>query len=576
MKELEKTDRYFFVLVPIGMLFSIFFTSLVSFHAKNELTTKFQGLEFIVESNTPFDATLYYTYDTEFSASYKLATTGFSKDTLIFVFPKKQEIVKKFRLDLGNDPKLKEVKIKTLFIIFENKRIRLDEEAVYQLLFLNSASTRLNRSGRTIEIKNFQTPFDPYVVFIPIAAITLTDYTYLVGLLAPFLFLFVFYQIRPLIANKITPLKVLLLLFIVSIPLKIAWTTFCTLLLGAYGIIRSMQKKEVRVLNSAFYLFSALFCALVLFGRPNGIYQIDKYWALPLFALVSLLIALPKQYSYRQFVYFMLLFNALMVSAGVTFLLWFHEFYALDASDYFKDIKIYSGFVRDWLYYDHAAFLSFFGLTGMLFAHALYQKQRLGKKALYVYDSLLLLFIVLMGSRVCLVIYGVFLLNVLTPWKNKRSVFINSLLFISIAMMLVYTIKKTDPTRYQLWSVSWQAIKEKPWFGHGMGSSDKLLHDSRIIHNAGFANDLDFNHPHNQFISFLLEIGVLGTLAIFMIVVFWLYKTKQHKNEIMVLFLVGLGYLFLTESILETSKPLYIICFLFLLIANEDKKLKIK
>ncbi|MCJ7467539.1 MAG: O-antigen ligase family protein, partial [Maribacter sp.] len=295
-----------------------------------------------------------------------------------------------------------------------------------------------------------------------------------------------------------------------------------------------------------------------------------------LFAIVSLLIALPKRYSYRQFVYFMLVFNALMVSAGVTFLLWFHEFYALDALDYFKDIKIYSGLVRDWLYYNHAAFLSFFGLSGMLFAHALYQKRRLGKKVLYVYDSLLLLFIVLMGSRVCLVIYGVFLLNLLTQWKYKRRVIMNSLLFISISTILLYNIKKTDPTRYQLWSISWEAIKEKPWFGYGLGSSDKILHDSQFIGDAGFTSDLDFNHPHNQFISFLLEIGALGTLAIIMIVVYWLYKTEQHKNKIMVLFLVGLGYIFLTESILETSKPLYIICFLFLLITNEDKKLNIK
>jgi hypothetical protein len=36
----------------------------------------------------------------------------------------------------------------------------------------------------------------------------------------------------------------------------------------------------------------------------------------------------------------------------------------------------------------------------------------------------------------------------------------------------------------------------------------------------------------------------------------------------MVLFIFGLSYVFLTESILQTSKPLFVLCFLFMMLTS--------
>jgi O-antigen ligase len=266
----------------------------------------------------------------------------------------------------------------------------------------------------------------------------------------------------------------------------------------------------------------------------------------------------------------MLVLNAVIVASGISFLLWFHEFYSFGVLDYFKEIKIYSGHVRDWLFYDHAAFISFFGLVGMLFAHRLFQNKELDRKFLFLYHIILLLCIILVGARIGLLIYMIFLMNLVLQCGGVRRLLINSLLFVVFSAMLVFNIHKIDQNRYHLWSVSWEAIREKPWFGHGLGASNGLLHDSLYIKRAGFSEALELNHSHNQFITFFLEIGLLGFIMTTLILGYFLYRTGHYKNTSLMLFLFGLGYIFLSESILETSKPLYIICFLFLILTSHS------
>ncbi len=576
MNQHYKMDRYLLFTLPFCVVAAVILTSLVSFSVKSDLLHQLKKIEFIVDSNTDFNAELYYTYGTVFTNKQKIKNSGSSKDTLVFEIPKGSAILKKFRLDFGTNLLLKNVKIKAMNLVFKQKTTHLNEKEVFKYLFVNSASITLNKSQGTIEIRSDFTPFDPYVVFSPLAEVARPQFTYMAALLFPFIIMLFIYFLKHLKSEKINLLLLFTLLFILCIPLKIAWTTFLTLLLCAYGIVRTFQNGKIYIINTAFYIYSTFFCVLVLIGRPNTISIIDKYWALLLFGIVSLSIVFPSRKVFLQYVYFMTIFNAVMVAAGISFLLWFQEFYALDIVDYFRDIKIYSGRIRDWLFYDHAVFLTFFSLIGLLLAHELYKRQTLEKPFLILYHGLLLLFIVLVGARICLLIYFIYLMNFLIKWRGKQRILANAFLFIMVAISLGCTIQKIDEYRYYLWSVSWEAIKEKPWFGYGLGTSNKILHDNLFIVEAGFNSDLDFNHSHNQFITFFLELGVFGSFGLLLILTFWLYRTEQYKNKQMALFLVGLGYIFLTESIFETSKPLYIICFLFLLLANKDEKLAIK
>jgi O-antigen ligase len=273
----------------------------------------------------------------------------------------------------------------------------------------------------------------------------------------------------------------------------------------------------------------------------------------------------------RFYVYFILLLNAVLVTSGIGFLLSFHDVFGLDVSEYFMDIKIYSGNIREWLYYDHAVFLTFFGLIGVVLLKGIDNLNRENRGLVMAYHVLLLVTILLVGARISLLIYGVFIINLNLKIKPKLRLASNTIIFLSILLFLFKFIGSVDQNRLGLWSVTWQAIKEKPLLGYGLGSSDQILHQEYFMKKANTVIPEILNHSHNQFLTVLLEIGFIGTSLLVILIVVYLKRTGQYKSMPMVLFIFGLCYVFLTESILQTSKPLFVLCFLFAMITKIPK-----
>lgn len=573
----ECRDKYLCYFIPLSIVFSVILYALIARSVQKDLLNKFQGMEFVIESNAYFDANLYYTYSSEFNTTQQIQNSKTSSDSLLFLFPVRNEIVKKFRLDLGSNPQVKKVKIKSLQLQFEDKKIILDEKQVFNSFLLNSASVYLDKNERTIYLKRDIEPFDPYVVFSPLSQLIFERYNYRLIMLIPFLIVILFYIIKYQ-SDYLSLLNILVVLFIICIPLKIAWTTFSTLLLTIYGIGFAVRNKTIHLKNNTFFFFITLLCLLLILGRPSSYATFGKYFALLFFAIISITISIETYRIYRNYAIILLFYFALIVASGISFLLWFKEFYGLEIAEYFTNIKIHSGNIRNWIYYDHAAFLSFFGLVGTLFIHNLYERKQMNKWLLYLYHLTLFLFIVLVGSRICLLIYFIFLLNLLVKWNVKKGILLNTLLFVFIATSITYNLQKIDANRHQLWTVSWEAIKERPWFGYGIGKSKDILYNPNFLNKTKFTTPLDLNHSHNQYITLLLEIGAVGVFALTGVFIYFMYRSRLYRNTTMVLFIFGLCYMFLTESILQTSKPLYVVCFLFLLITtevNSDTKEKV-
>lgn len=567
VRYLQKQQLFYFI--PLCILISILLTSMFSYSIKQDLIHQFNGIKFVVDSDLDSKIFLHYTFSEKFDEVVKLDNISIHPDTLFFKFPSSGKIVKKFRLDFAGTPINSRFKILEMQLLFKDKIIVFDQEEVFDNLYKNSASVDLDKTKQIIYLKKDVKPFDPYIIFLPLAQWIFQKSNYPIVLIAPFfIFVVAFLVRRKHNQYRIKILDFLILLFIICIPLKIAWTTFCTLLLCLYGLIHAISQKKINVKNSTLYVFLGVFFMLILFGRPSTFSVVEKQLSFLLFAIVSSTIILPKYRVYKFYTMFMLILNAIMLASAVGFLIWFNEFYALEITDYFGDIKTYNSNIRKWFYYDHAAFLSFFGLIGVLFLHKLYDRKDLNFKLLCLYHILLFLFIVFIGTRICLLIYGVFLLNMIVKWNDKKRILINTIVFLLFALILTFYIQEIDINRHHLWSVSWEAIKEKPFFGFGLGQSDAILHNNNFINKAGFTRALSFNHSHNQFITFLLEIGIVGVSLLFGALVYFLYKTKVYKNTTLTLFFFGLGYMFLTESVLETSKPLYVICFLFIIITS--------
>ena len=570
MKNYKKSNNLFFILICLSVLTSLALTSIFSNTVERELLNEFVGIKFVIESDTDFEASLNYTYDQKISGKYRLKNLSSSPDTLFFEFPKSKSVIKKFRLDFGNDPKINYVKIKEMLLIFNNKTIFLDQNEIFSSLYRNFSDVELDKKNKTIYFKKNAKPFDPYIIFLPLAELSLHKSIFPFALMLPFaIVLLIYFIIIKLRYSHSGLLDLLVLLFVICIPLKIAWSTFCTLLLCFYGIINAVLRQRINYKNPITYSFIALLLVLLIIGRPDDYSSVEKQLSLLFFAVISATLTLPKSKIYEYYVHLFLFFNAIMVVSGISFLISLDDFYGVGIIDYFKDIKNYSINVRKWFYYDHAAFLSLFGLIGIPFAHSLYSEKKIDIKLIYLYHILLFSFIALAGTRLCLFLYGIFLANMLFPkWNIRRRVIINLSVYALFTTLLVFNIEKIDKSRYQLWSVSWEAIKEKPLFGYGLNKSNDIINNMHYINKAGFSSTLDLNHSHNQFLTFLLEIGFIGLAAIVAILGFVTYKANLFKNRTFILFLIGLGYMFLTESVLETSKPIYVICFLLLVITT--------
>ncbi len=566
MIKFSKKGTFFSFLILLGTLCSIILSSIYFSSIGNKLAKEFVGLKFILNADSSHKTSLIYTYNKEFNSRSVLTDQSAATDSLLFVFPISDSIVKRFRLDFGNDVNLKPLKIKELRLLFKNDEIVLNEVKAFQKLINTSPSILLDKDNRIIKFKNDVVPFDPYIIFSPLVEFTIDKREYAAYLLSPFVILLFVFFVGFRSNYKLSLKEFLILIFILSIPLKIAWTTFFAILICAYGLITTFTKRKVFANKSLAYFFLVFFLMLLVIGRPSSISDIDMQFGLLLWAIISVTIHIPKSTIYRFYTGFIVLLNAVIFASGISFLFWFNELYGLQLGDYFSDIKIYSRDVRSWLYYDHAAFLSFFGVIGILFLHYLYQMKLVNLKWVWLYHLMLISLIVITVTRIGFIIYMFVLLNVVLTLNFRRRLAMNTILLGTFAALLFINIGGIDKSRSTLWETSWEAIKTRPLFGYGLGQSDKTLHAAYYNKEDLGLPLLELNHSHNQFLTYLLELGFIGFSILVLGVLVFLIRTRQYKNSMMMVYLFALGFLFLTESALQTSKPLYVLSFLLLLV----------
>lgn len=563
--------RYLIWAIPLCMLVSFLAVFFLNNSIKREITKELIGVQFVVESNAAFNSTLYYSHSNSFLPENKLPDINNARDTLLFHFPKGKDSVKRFRLDFGSDQRLKKVKIRASSVLYENRVVSLGASEIFERIYLNSPSTSLVNTNLEIEMLRSSVPFDPYIVFLPVVEFNHQNWLYVLACLAPFILLLLGMLLYHRKEYKVTILDVLIFLLILSIPLKIAWTSFCVILLCIYGLLDCFRKRTISFKNWNFIFFCGLFLLLVVFGRPDSFKDVSKELSLLFIGIIAVTLKLNTIRVYWLYSLFFLFFQAILVTSILAFLFWFDEFYGLTAVDYFNEIKIYSGKARDWIVYYHATFLSFFGLVGLLFIKRLTDLNKIDKGVYVFYHVLLVLFIVLVGSRICLLLYVVYLVNILLKLNFRSKVISNLIFFVFAFLMILSQIKNIDVSRASLWEISRNAIVEKPWLGYGLDESKEVLCNQNYIKQEGAHSPLELNHSHNQYFTSLIEIGFLGSLAIVLWTIVFLRKSSQWNNSLLFLFILGLLYVFVTESILQTSKPLYIICFLFLLSISENR-----
>ncbi|TLP80757.1 O-antigen ligase family protein [Maribacter sp. ACAM166] len=562
-------ESYFPLMIVLGILCSTFLSSFYLGRIENKLLHDFYGFKFILENDTPFDASLLYSYNQAFSSDYVLTDLSPATDTLFFNLPNSDRVLKKFRLDFGNKKEINPLKLKELHLYFNNDTIVIGEDKLAQKIFNTSPSVLLDKGNGIIDFRREISPFDPYIIFSPLVEITIDKKEYALFLLTPFIILLILYL--TLVKKKTTPniTEILCLIFIICIPLKIAWTTFIAILLVIYGLYDTKVNKRELVSKPLVFLFLGYFCVLLFFGRPSDLSDIDMQLGLLLWAIIGATIRMPKEKIYKYYIMTFTVINAIVITSGIGFLYWFNELYGLQLTDYFHDIKLYSRDVRGWLYYDHAAFLSFFAIIGLLFLHELYQQKKVNRTVVCLYHILLVAFVLITATRIGLIIYLLVLLNVLVSLNYRLRLLVNTAALGIFSFFLFLKIESIDSSRAILWQNSWEVIKFNPFLGHGVGQSNQMLQTAYIGKDNIGLPVLELNHSHNQYLTYLLELGFIGSFALMLGLVFVLHKTKQYKNKNLIIFLFATSFLFLTESALQTSKPLYVLSFLLILVYSK-------
>lgn len=555
-----------------AMLLGIILNILLVRYIKHSVLSDFEGIVFYMPTDADYTSALYYSFSNDFFPNDRLHPEKGSNNELYFKFPKTTIVPTNFRLDFGNDSSASLVTIDSMAIIFSNKSVVINKKDLFSHIILNSEAIHLNKYERKLSFNAVASPFDPYIVFDPLAKILLDNHPLKwVVFLGPFLIFIVFNLKRWCVTSKLDIVDVLFMAFIVCIPLKIAWTTFVALLICAYSIFSAIREKKFDFKNPHAYLLLGFFLVLLILGRPTSLKVIDHQLAFVLFYFIIATVKLNWNKISRFYVYFMLLLNAVLVTSGIGFLLSFHNVFGLDVSEYFLEIKTYSGNIREWFYYDHAVFLTFFGLVGLLFMRNVFNSKKERIEIVVTYHILLLSTILLVGARISLLIYSVFVINLVLKITPKQRLVSNTIVLLGILLLLFKFISSVDQSRSGLWLVSWEAIKEKPLLGYGLGSSDQVLHQESIMQKTNMKIPDTLNHSHNQFLTFLLEIGFIGISLLVILIAVYLKGTGQYKSMPMVLFIFGLCYVFLTESILQTSKPVFVLCFLFSIINKIPK-----
>jgi putative inorganic carbon (HCO3(-)) transporter len=160
----------------------------------------------------------------------------------------------------------------------------------------------------------------------------------------------------------------------------------------------------------------------------------------------------------------------------------------------------------------------------------------------------------------------VFLVSIALLLKNKQS-FILAILLILI-LILSLPLRSEIPfnkildfsdagsiDRRGLWTIAWNMIKERPIFGHGIGT---FMHNFRKYDTIGYAHSVSY--AHNCYLQMAAEIGISGLLAFFWII-FILFKNSLARifecNTIsidtMLLGLISSLGAFLVHSTFETN-----------------------
>lgn len=246
----------------------------------------------------------------------------------------------------------------------------------------------------------------------------------------------------------------------------------------------------------------------------------------------------------------------------------------------------------------HATYLSMYALLSVCIFLRLFFDSLSFRKGKYILYSLILFAgMVQLSSRATIIaalIIIVFIIPFFLLKNKKRLIFFLSAFSLAVLTFVIIThvttLKKRyiydlendlseyrDPgdlteSRMARWNLEWQLIKKSPLLGYGTGSEEFVLKNI-YFENKFYRSYLLELNAHNQFLSFLLNAGLIG-LLLYLYLFYYGLRIAIRRNDFLFLsFLLTLFIVSLSENILDVSKGVlfYAFFFSFFLLAFQKK-----
>ncbi|PKP25094.1 MAG: hypothetical protein CVU03_09705 [Bacteroidetes bacterium HGW-Bacteroidetes-2] len=123
-----------------------------------------------------------------------------------------------------------------------------------------------------------------------------------------------------------------------------------------------------------------------------------------------------------------------------------------------------------------------------------------------------------------------------------------------------YNTNTKGDSRVSRWGSALELFYEKPFFGYGVGSEKGLLEKKYLKNNLLYAAQNKYD-THNQYLSYLIESGVLGLVILLFFLSTNIYFAFKAKDIISALFIVSIALIGLVENFFNNNAGITFIAF---------------
>ncbi len=117
-------------------------------------------------------------------------------------------------------------------------------------------------------------------------------------------------------------------------------------------------------------------------------------------------------------------------------------------------------------------------------------------------------------------------------------------------------------SRKMRWDLEWELVQQSIFVGYGTGS-EKFILKEKYFENKFYRSYLAELNSHNQYLSFLLNTGIIGLILYLFILCYGIATALKNKDFLLMSFLTILVFVSISENILSVTKGVLFYAFFY-------------